>query len=1433
MKKILTAITIGLLCFSMFSMLAPQTKATGLPPVGHWRFDEGTGTVASDSSGNGNTGSLMNGPQWVSGISGMALSFDGSDDSVPIPHSSSLDISGDQMSIEYWMKPTVDLPISGVYMDIFDKGDSYVGQVLPNGKIVFALPISPNSRDIYSTTDFWSSGKWYHLAFTYDGNEMRLYVNGVLENTATATGNVRSSSLQLSIGSHHAGQPPFFKGVLDEFAIYDYARTAEEILGDYEAIGPIYIRSDGSIDPPTAHITTLDNITYTLTSNITSNGDGIIVQRDNIVMNGNECTLQGSGSGKGLNLSGVSNVTIENIGVKLFVCGVFLGSSSDNSVCRSNMTNNDGYGILLLTSSQCNSILSNNIVNSTYGILVQDSCNSNAISNNSVAECWKGIFIERSYNNSAFRNSATSNGFGFYLQECSDNVVSDNNVTYNDYGILLEYSSNNNVSGNSMTANNWDGIRLEYSSVHNSVSGNNMTSNGYGILIGSGSDYNNVNGNSIANNSYGSWLELSSGNIFWHNNFFSNTNQVYINLWSVNAWDDGYPSGGNYWSDHVCTGNPSTGSQPYIIDDDNIDHYPFEDPSGWLVSAKAADLSLSSPHICFSDSNPSVGQTVNITATVNNLGDDNAENVMVQFYDGTTPISQQQISLISHNSYGTAFTEWTALGEGYHLIKVVVDPDDNITETDETNNMATRSILVGKHTGYGGIIVVGNLSTYETLPGSFINVYGHASYNTTYGAGEPVAGATVTITVLGDAGQWTTHTINTGDYSQQITTPYYAGNYTVVVTVSDGTFSESINLPLAVLQPPEGVDLTLSPTDISFSPPDPLENDNVTVTAAIHNIGSLNSTNVTVGFFINGGLIANRTVDFIPAQGTVSTSTWWIFTSGTNGVTVKADLDNSTEELNEDNNQASRSLYVYQASPDPTPSNIYFSDNTPVVNQSITITAEVKNIGGLNVSNLIVAFYEDDNPIGEGTIPYVPGKGGTASTSLNHSFANEGSHTIKVQVDPYQSISEADENNNNYSRNINVHLPSPDLTLSRSDITFSENEPFNGSEITIYAVVHNIGELDAESVVVQFLDGNIEISLDTVPLIENGSYETVNNTRTAMSPGLHSIKVRIDPNNAINESDESNNVAIRSIYVYPPREQQVPDLAIYETDIVFSNTNPPPSENVTIYATIHNIGEELAENVSVVFYVEDVQIGPVQTIMSLLADGNETLSTSWISSGIGSHVVKVEVDPGYFIIESDKSNNVATRAIIVGKHDVAITDVVPSKTVVGQGFSLNINVTVMNRGDFTENFNVTAYANTTAIATFTDITLTSGNSTTLDFTWNTAGFAKGNYTISAVADTVPGETDTEDNNCPGGSILITKVGDLGGGVPPAFFDCDDSVDGKDLALFLRCYTGTAPAEAMYLGDLGGGVPPQFYDCDGKVDGKDLALFLRCYTGLGP
>src|SRR4030066_683466 len=82
-----------------------------------------------------------------------------------------------------------------------------------------------------------------------------------------------------------------------------------------EASGTFYIRADGSIDPPTAPISTFDNVTYTLTGNITSDADGIVVERDNIVVDGAGYTVQGTGASgsKGIDLTGRSNVTIKSM----------------------------------------------------------------------------------------------------------------------------------------------------------------------------------------------------------------------------------------------------------------------------------------------------------------------------------------------------------------------------------------------------------------------------------------------------------------------------------------------------------------------------------------------------------------------------------------------------------------------------------------------------------------------------------------------------------------------------------------------------------------------------------------------------------------------------------------------------------------------------------------------------------------------------------------------------------------------------------------------------------------------------------------------------------------------------------------------------------------------------------------------------------------
>jgi hypothetical protein len=155
--------------------------------------------------------------------------------------------------------------------------------------------------------------------------------------------------------------------------------------------------------------------------------------------------------------------------------------------------------------------------------------------------------------------------------------------------------------------------------------------------------------------------------------------------------------------------------------------------------------------------------------------------------------------------------------------------------------------------------------------------------------------------------------------------------------------------------------------------------------------------------------------------------------------------------------------------------------------------------------------------------------------------------------------------------------------------------------------------------------------------------------------------------------------------------------------------------------------------------------------------------------------------------------------------DVAITKIVTSKTVVGQGYTTLINVTVSNQALNYETFHIIIYANTTTIKTQT-ITLTSGNSTTITITWNTSGFAKGNYTISAYAWPVLGEEYKADNALVDGWIVVTIAGDVDG----SFL-----VDGGDLGLLgLAWYSKPGDLNWNPNADING---------DGLVDGGDLGL----------
>jgi len=309
----------------------------------------------------------------------------------------------------------------------------------------------------------------------------------------------------------------------------------------------IYIMADGHVDPPDAPITTFDNVTYTFTGNIL---DEIAVERDNIVVDG------AAFDSKGISISGRNNVTIKNTNIRDFTYGIYLHGSSNNNISGNNITANNYYGICLSSSSN-NSVSRNNITanNGATGIRLSYSSN-NSVSGNTFVN--GGLEVSDSYGNVVTDNLVNGKPL-VYLEEVSDYAVED-------AGQVILVKCNNVTVENLNLSNTAIGVQL-WETNNTTISGNNITNNGYGVGLGS-----------------------SSNNNIFHNNFINNTSQVYSSN-SANVWDDGYPSGGNFWSDYAGvdlhsgpyqneSGSDGMGDTSY-----NQDHYPLMNswPSGWKL----------------------------------------------------------------------------------------------------------------------------------------------------------------------------------------------------------------------------------------------------------------------------------------------------------------------------------------------------------------------------------------------------------------------------------------------------------------------------------------------------------------------------------------------------------------------------------------------------------------------------------------------------------------------------------------------------------------------------------------------------------------------------------------------------------------------------------------------------------------------------------
>jgi parallel beta-helix repeat protein len=486
-------------------------------------------------------------------------------------------------------------------------------------------------------------------------NEYGVYLYGLSENNIISHNNFINNTDQAytdgSTNSWDDGYPSGGNYWSDYTGVDEYSGPYQNVTGS-DGIGdaPYVIDESNRDNYPLIHpygsIRNLDtNLTYlTIQSAInapeTMNGHTIFVEAgtyfENIVVdktltlmgeNKESTIVDGNSYGHVINLKAnsihVSGFTLQN-----GVSGIFADHTNYHTIDNNIVQNN--YDGIYLYGSLCNTLNDNLMTRNNFGFRIDESY-SNTLRRNEMRDnivynfyfdLWGIIYDQHFIQDIDASNTVDGKPIywwmyqsgkrvptdaGFVVLYRSSNIfIEDLELTKNNHGIVFLHTSSSSIENVTI----WKcetGIALHVSN-YNNIRGNRIANNGNGIILEK-SFYNNVEGNNVENNGLGIITWEANNNKIYHNNF-NNTYQVYNTepYYSINSWDDDYPSGGNYWSDYtdVDANGDGIGDTPYVIDADNQDRYPLINP--WGTGTPVASFT-------WTPSIPKVGELVTFDAS--------------------------------------------------------------------------------------------------------------------------------------------------------------------------------------------------------------------------------------------------------------------------------------------------------------------------------------------------------------------------------------------------------------------------------------------------------------------------------------------------------------------------------------------------------------------------------------------------------------------------------------------------------------------------------------------------------------------------------------------------------------------------------------------------------------------------------------------------